>query len=137
MLRFPRRTRTRSPFFATSGAVPGHARLLYVNVLKSSITMGFGRDVPGGIAHSARKMAKSRSTGSGARGWTMRNPIIPSASCTISSEWGWYISVPCCRSVNSYDVGLTRQDVRLREARDAVHAVRQEHAVPVNARPLR
>ena len=47
MLRFARRTRTRSPFFTTSGAVPGHARLLNVNVLKSVITAGFGRDVPG------------------------------------------------------------------------------------------
>ena len=52
MLRFPKRTRTRSPFFTTSGAVPGHARLLKVKVLKSVITAGFGRDVPGAIAHS-------------------------------------------------------------------------------------
>ena len=34
----------------TSGAVPGHARALKVNVLKSSITIGFGVAVPGATA---------------------------------------------------------------------------------------
>ena len=33
-------------------SVPGHARLLNVKVLKSVMTAGFGRDVPGAIAHS-------------------------------------------------------------------------------------
>ena len=43
MLRLPRRTRTRSPFLATSGAVPGQTRLLKVKRLKSVMTAGFGR----------------------------------------------------------------------------------------------
>src|SRR5258708_2074625 len=35
------------------------------------------------------------------RGWMTKKPIIPSAIWTISSECGWYICTPCCRSVNS------------------------------------
>ena len=58
---------------------------------------------PGGTFHSWRKMAKSRSTFLGSFfGWMMKKPSIPIAICTISSECGWYICVPCCFSVNSY-----------------------------------
>ena len=87
----------------TGDAVPGNALALNVKMLKSSITEGLGVAAPGGINHSARKMQKSRSIRgvSGFLGWMMKKPIIPIAICTISSECGWYIWVPCWRSVNS------------------------------------
>ena len=45
----------------------------------------------------------SRSTRgvSGTRGWITNIPIMPNASCVISSACGWYMCVPCWRSVNS------------------------------------
>ena len=89
MLRFASRTRTRWPFFTTSGAVPGKARLLKVNMLKSVMVAGFGAAAPKGTSHSCRKMAKSRSTRFLSwRGWMMKKPSIPSAIWSVSSACG-------------------------------------------------
>jgi hypothetical protein len=88
----------------SSGSVPGKTRLFIVKVLKSSITVGSGVAVPGLMNHSLRKIAKSRSTRRtlASRGWMMKKPCMPRAICVISSKWGWYMSEPVCRSVNSY-----------------------------------
>ena len=56
-LRLPKRMRTRSPTSATSGAVAGKARLLMVNTLKSVISFGLGRLVPGVTRHSLNMRA--------------------------------------------------------------------------------
>ena len=42
------------------------------------------------------------------------------------------MKVPCCRSVNSYFAVSPGLDVRLRQAADAVHAVGEIDAVPVD-----
>ncbi len=103
MLMLAMRMRTRSPSRTNSGSVPGKTRLLKVKTLKSSIIVGSGVEVPGLMNHSLRKMAKSRSIRrTGLRGWKIRKPIIPIDCCTISSKCGWYIWVPCWRTVNSY-----------------------------------
>ena len=57
---------------------------------------------------------------------------MPIDFCTISSKCGWYMSVPCCRTRELVLEGLARLDAALVEAGDAVHAVGQEHAVPVH-----
>ena len=62
MFTLARRIRTRSPRRATSGSVPGKARLLKVKRLKSSMMFGFGVIVPGSTNHMWGKMQKSRST---------------------------------------------------------------------------
>ena len=59
-------------------------------------------------------------------------PIMPSAICVISSWCEWYMNVPCCRSVNSYLNVSPGWIGALRQAADAVHAVRHEDAVPVH-----
>ena len=99
------RMRTRWPFLTTSGDVPGNALAFMVRMLKSVISLGFGRLVPGSIRHSLSMIANSRS-GVGRslispRGWTTNMPIMPSPIWVISSWWAWYMNVPCCRSVNS------------------------------------
>src|SRR6476659_4857991 len=60
-LKFPKRILTRSPNFATNGAVPGKTRAFNVSTLKSVISMGLGRIVPTSILHSLNIRAKSRS----------------------------------------------------------------------------
>ena len=82
---------------------------------------------------------KSRSTrrNVGSRGCTMNMPIMPIAICTISSECGWYMKVPLFTQLELVDEGLARLDMRLSEPADAVHAVRQQHAVPMNGGVLR
>src|SRR3989304_4891051 len=50
MLMLPKRMRTRSPTFATSGAVPGKIFPLMVKALNSVMTEGSGRYEPGGLA---------------------------------------------------------------------------------------
>ena len=64
-------------------------------------------------------------------------PIMPIAICTISSACGWYMKVPARLRDELVDEGLARRDVRLRQAGDAVHAVRQAQAVPVHGGVLR
>ena len=82
--------------------MPGKARLLNVKMLKSSMTAVLGVMVPGSTNHMCVKMQKSRSTcRSGSFGWITRKPIMPMAIWTISSACGWYMCVPCWRSVNS------------------------------------
>ena len=75
------------PTLATSGAVPGNALPFIVRTLKSVISFGSGRLVPGSILHSLSMMAKSRSGRGpwGSRGWMTNMPIMPSAICVISS----------------------------------------------------
>ncbi len=46
------RMRTRSPFWMIIGAVPGYDFPFSVSILKSVISTGFGRDVPGSMRHS-------------------------------------------------------------------------------------
>lgn len=83
---FATRMRTRSPARATNGSVPGKTRLLNVKMSKSVITFGSGREVPGGIAHSLTRIAKSRSiAGSLCFGWMTKKPIVPRPIWTISS----------------------------------------------------
>ena len=97
--------RTRSPVLHTSGDVPGNALAFMVSTLKSVISLGSGRIVPGTIRHSLSRIAKSRSTrypALGRRGWTTIMPISPIAICVISSWCEWYMNVPCCFQVNSY-----------------------------------
>ena len=64
-------------------------------------------------------------------------PIMPIAICTISSECGWYMKVPLVLELELVDEGLAGLDVRLGEAADAIHAARQDHAVPVHGGVLR
>ena len=95
MLRLARRTRTRCPFFTINGDVPGKTRALKLKRLNSSIVAGFGVALPKGKSHSCRKMAKSRSMRCRSFfGWMMKKPSMPSAICSVSSAWGWYICVP-------------------------------------------
>ena len=74
-------------------------------MLKSVISFGFGRLVPGSIRHSLSMIANSRSgvgrPSIGLRGWTTNMPIMPKPIWVISSWWAWYMNVPCCRRVNS------------------------------------
>ncbi len=81
------RMRTRSPFLASMGWVPGKLRPLKVNTFISVISLGSGRLAPTSIFHSLSMNAKSRSGGfcSGSFGWMMNSPIMPSCICVISS----------------------------------------------------
>jgi hypothetical protein len=88
---------------ATSGSMAGNTLELKVQRSKSCSTDGSGARCPG-AAPSCAAAARSRgrrAAGSPARGWMMNRPIMPIAICTISSACGWYMCVPCWRSVNS------------------------------------
>ena len=84
--------------------VPGNALPLNVSTLKSVISFGFGpgrarlrsptREQQGEVAVDACP--------GGRRGWTTNMPIMPMPIWVISSWCGWYMNVPCWRSVNSY-----------------------------------
>jgi hypothetical protein len=56
-LRLPKRKRTRSPRDAKIGVVPGNARAFIVSRLKSVISLGSGRLVPGTSFHSLNMKA--------------------------------------------------------------------------------
>src|SRR5262249_26558798 len=77
---------------------------------------------------------KSRSTliKFGSRGCTTNIPIMPIAICTISSEVGMVHKRTAVLHREPVDEGLARRDVRPCQATDAVHSVRQEHAMPVD-----
>ena len=89
---------------------------------------------PGSMSKALMRNTKSRSTRmkSGFFGCTTMKPIMPIAICTISSACGWYMKVPDLLHLELVDEGLADRDVRLVEPADAVHAVRQQHAVPVD-----
>ena len=111
----------------TSGSMPGKTRLLKVQRLKSSIVLTFGvvaagLDVVG--VEQEHEVAVDRGDRRVLRGWVTKKPIMPIAICTISSACGWYMKVPGCCSDELVDEGLAGRDVRLRQAGDAVHAVR-------------
>ena len=58
---------------------------------------------------------------------------MPIPIWVISSWCEWYMNVPCCFSVNSYTEGLAAADRPLAETGNAVHATREDDAVPVDA----
>ena len=131
------RRRTRSPCFTTSGSVPGKTRLLKVKTLKSIITVGSGVDVPGLMNHSFRKIAKSRST---RRGGVPRMEDQEAHHPHRHLHHLVEVRVVHLRAVlpdgELVLERLARLDARLVEPGHAVHAVRQEHAVPVHGRRL-
>ena len=83
--------------------MPGNARPLKVKMLKSSHGAGVRRRRAGLDPPLVREDAEVAvdAAASARRGWMTRKPIIPIAICTVSSACGWYMYVPCWRSVNS------------------------------------
>ena len=68
------------------------------------------------------------------RGWMTNMPVIPSAIWVISSWCEWYIDRAVLAQRELVLERLAGRDRLLVEAADAVHAVRQQDAVPVHRR---
>ena len=90
-----------------------------------------GVDLP--LVQHEREVAVDAAAARRLRGWTTNMPIMPSAICVISSKCGWYMNVPCWRSVNSYlKVSPGGIGFWVRPPTPSM-PLGSEHAVPVDA----
>ena len=119
-----------------SASVPGNAFALKVRMLKSVISFGFGREAPTSIRHSGSMNAKSRSGRS-----SCGLPRVDDEQAHRTERHLRHLVVVRVIHVRAVLTErelvaerLARLDNVLGEAADAVHAVRQQEAVPVDGR---
>ena len=129
------RMRTRSFSRATSGSVPGKARPFMVRRLKSVISLGFGREVPGSMRHSESSRQKSRSdplVGRRKPRVDDEHPQQPQTLLGHAVVMGVVHEGAALAQRPLVPEGLARRDGALGETAHSVHAARQVHAVPVH-----
>ena len=132
------RTRTRSPRRTGSGSMPGKTRLFHAHILKSSISATFGVYEPGWIRKALSRNTKSRSTRMKLGSFRVHDDEAHHAHRHLHHLVGVRVihEVAGLRHRELVDERFPDRDVGLRETAHAIHAVRQQHAVPVDRRVL-